>query len=827
MLVKDNLLQLLASKQLPIKTIARYPYPIEESLGHWSIPGTSPPDIKNIIIFSIMTDNILIEYYTNDLKVDSTKLPAIHELLNHRNANYILKLAVSQTCSLRITANIWIDSDWEDLVQQAVLLLGISTFTGILEGCAHEIKQIATQHGPLQCMNTEQPEVPHYAKNYLKYFLNQKEILSQLIHIDNSISVEFDGKYFEDSVHIKYRCMIQLTPQAALFSFSNEDLHSAMRQDLELLKCICKISTSLGVAQVNLPHTSIESKMKYSYIHPIEFNKVFSMHYETTLQEFKTFINEFNKLSFAEFEGGTNFIAMNQPYLKAIDYSDIESNSEEGPADVFTHFKNYQLTTDLQIENEIIESLKRAGLAQNFGLPGDSYNSDTTLLHFHAPNSEALEEIGVHLTDLKVFMGCLERFLNKLKAERLTFYDLTKQKLFWDKAQIEQGQVGIQVYCDSYLHQILEVFGPERQVNTLQQIQDFLLSKTISAQHKEGTVAEDEVEIKEDTRAEEEEKTEELEDMAEVRLSCEIEEKFYVRPIDEVSKAVIHYRDVSKLTAYEIKLLCDCFYRAYQVNRHPFILTCYGYNYKTNKKAIYFAYEHCNTDLHSFITRGHRLPDSRQFLRDVASALGYLSSKPPMKVAISPKCILLSSKLSPKLMPFCFKESKDTKYLPPYNPVSVDWGKFLAYSFGLIAVFVLTGKDIEYQETDTIQSYPIRSMPESMLAGNESQETDTLKSYPKRRMPESMLAGDESQETDKLKSYRFLRIPLLEDSQDLFSLMQLCFDSEEPDFKAIMQMLERRNLRLSSDSSDIQLPTKKIYRKKQAISSPPHSSSLA
>jgi hypothetical protein len=97
-------------------------------------------------------------------------------------------------------------------------------------------------------------------------------------------------------------------------------------------------------------------------------------------------------------------------------------------------------------------------------------------------------------------------------------------------------------------------------------------------------------------------------------------------------------------------------------------------------------------------------------------------------------------------MPFCFKESKDTKYLPPYNPVSVDWVKFLAYSFGLIAVFVLTGKDVEYQETDTLQSYPIRSMPESMLAGDESQETDTL------------------------QSYRFLRMPFLGECGELFSL---------------------------------------------------------
>jgi hypothetical protein len=636
-------------------------------------------------------------------------------------------------------ASIWIDKEWDDVVQQSVILLGIRTFTGILKGCAHEIKSIANQNAPLKQIleqELEQPKhdrIPQYAEDCLRHFLDNKEILRQPTRMNSDILVEFKGTCLADSMHLKWRCKIQLTPQAVIFSFSNEGLLIARANDLKVQKGICKISTCMVVGQLSLSDSSIQSKMMYTYIDPREFLQVFSMHYELTLQEFKTFIWELSRLSLVMFEGGANYIAMHQSYVEAIDYSDEESESEEEQSEVFTHFKNYQETIARIKENDIIEGLRRAGLLPNFGLTENSYNSESmTSLTFHTPNSETLEEVGVKLadSDLKVMMDCLERFLNLLRSEQLTFKDLTKQKLFWDRTQIEQGQTGIKVFCNSFLHEILEVFGSGRQVDTLRQIQDFLLSKAVAALAIEGP------------EAEHQESAEELEDMAEVRISSELEERFYVAPIDGVSKAVIHYRDVSKLTVYEIKLLCDYFYRAYQINRHPCILTCYGYNYKVEKKSIYFAYEHCSTNLHSFITRGNRLPDPLQFLREVASGIGYLSSKPPMKVAISPKRILLNSKLSPKLMPFFFKESKDTNYSPPYDPVSPDWGKFLAYSFGLIAVFVLTGQDVEYQETGTLKDYQTR------------------------------------------------RMPILRGCEGVLNLQQLCFESERPDFKRILNMLE-------------------------------------
>jgi hypothetical protein len=171
--------------------------------------------------------------------------------------------------------------------------------------------------------------------------------------------------------------------------------------------------------------------------------------------------------------------------------------------------------------------------------------------------------------------------------------------------------------------------------------------------------------------------------------------KTFVSGIEGVSQAVITTKNCELMSVKEIEVLLHYCYRAYQIHRHPGILTCYGYKHKRSKSVIYFAYE-SGYALHTFTARGYRLQDPLKFIREVASALGYLSSKSPIRVMISPRRIIIDAKFRPKLKPFCYRDSHDIRYLTPYEEVSINWTRALAYSFGLILLYVATGRDVEY-----------------------------------------------------------------------------------------------------------------------------------
>jgi hypothetical protein len=730
---KNNLLKLLQSKHLPYKAIPRYPYQLSESSRHWSIPGTNIPNIRNVILFTILYESIMIEYYTTDLKVDSAKLLAVSEILNAKNSNSILKTALCvNSCALRVTANIWMDPNWGDVEQQGVILVCIRVFTGLLKGCAHDLLRICKEMGPRPiseiCEAPKSNRLPQSAIFCLEKLLQGKE--AKLTAKDNSLSAEFTQTYTEESSLVEYLCTVQLTPKFAVFRLSSHVVN-ALTQKI-VLSHICMISQMLSVSsvEVNQQTRTVEvlSKIRHDLLHPDELTKVFTTAYAATLDEFKTFKRKADQVTAMHFEGATKFIAMNDTCEKVIEYSDDDFSSEEEQAIVFTHFKCYDSTLEVTQEQPVIERLVQAGLQQNFGLTDNSWSPElTSSLTFHTPNCDALEDIGKSTADseLTTIVTHLEQFLVALRGVGLVFKDLSKQRLYWNKSQAAAKSTGINVFCNSFLFEMLEVIDSDTKVDVNLQIQNYLRSKLTLP-----------------TPAEHPEDTDDTEDLAEVRINVQIEEKFYVTPIDGVKQAVINCRDVSSLTTLEIKRLCEVSYRSYQVHRHPYILNCYGYNYQCTRQLLYFAYEHCNSDLHSFITSGHTLANPLKFLREVASAVGYLSSKPPMKVSLSPKRVLLTSKQTPKLMPFHYNESRSKHYTPPYDPESPAWGKFLAYSFGLIVVFVCTGRDVEY----TYQTEP---------------KDDVMK------------RGD----------------PDIRDCGDMQPLLQYCFNSIHPDFKGVLELL--------------------------------------
>jgi hypothetical protein len=662
----------------------------------YQVAGAPVGEVRNLILFTVMEHRIHVEFYSPDLKCESVQLEAVISKVNESNSSSHLKIAVCLTkCSVRVSADIWLDNAWPESAMHGAIMTSVRGFIS-------HFRNHVTEFLPY-CRRTptslqKQPEVlsPYqHITQCLLTFLESKRINDFREKIErhhDGWSIEFSQPdYTQSTVQAKFVCNVQVTQAFVQLSFTSDQLLSLIQTTHAMtFNYLCKISASLSIARILFNPTtfkggrdmhtwtsqarciSVESKLRYDMLNNESFK--FPYFYAAVLEEYNKIHSELRKLRVVDFPGGIEFLAIHKPYEAVLDYSDDTPSGDWEETSFTKHYTN----STKQKELNIIKRLKEADLLDNFGLV-DSIDSDDSFssVTFRPPTCKSLDNIGESIPDseLPAILKHLHRMITTLLANQLAFIDLSAQELYWDNSTRES--IGLHVYCATYLYDILEVTSDDvtRQENPSQQIQKLLMRKLRNRRMAQLAV-EDEVD--------------------EVTVYRQSSQRTYVSSIDGVSRAAIYCEDISRLGADDVQCLRESLYRAYQLYQHPAIITCYGVRLQADHQAICFAYEDCPTNLQRLVSQGVRLPYPITFLRSLASALGFMSSKPPIKVSITPKRVLVSSSCMPKLKPFYYKESKDFRYLTPYEAFSPDWSKSLMYSFGLVMLYVFSGRDVEY-----------------------------------------------------------------------------------------------------------------------------------
>mmetsp|Transcript_7764 Transcript_7764/g.14828 ORF Transcript_7764/g.14828 Transcript_7764/m.14828 type:complete len:843 (+) Transcript_7764:91-2619(+) len=752
----NDLKTLLQEKKIPCRVEKKHPNKFPPDIMHnfnFTIPGTQFESYKYSIIFTPIANRCVVEFYNPEAKCWANLLSKTAELVNEVNSSTDLRFCIDlDQCQLSAFADIWVDEEWSSLRKQSVIWNTLrhfnaqykahfSQFGRLLKSYAipyfysgdtnkrmtkpeHISKSLNVLH---QNAKREFVETPaHYEINLCFVYsttvdpsiLDQSEELTQSrastldTQPDDDLAQKPMKTGYTKSYRYVYRividrekCKVEWRISSRMVTADIEEVMLTLEDEdpsLSIKKIMCRISSSLKTSKMLL-HTGanlntfvfeLKSVCYYTLQGGID-DKALTYYYEQTLNEYKQVVAELDKIYTRSFNAKVYFIGLDEGVdgILESDNEESEGSDEENE----THFKCYENTPQINEEREILMRLARAKLLTNFGLESLDISNSFTSLTFHSPSLNpkliALDKIVPKDDGLITMLEELVNLLIALSDVQLEFKDLVSAKLFVDDEAKDQRKK-IFVYYQDFLFNTLQSTSKRLSNSDLsQKIQDYLRSniKTSERQLSEATMpGPDEAQTLESYAAD---------CTARVNVALTTEEqtlKLQAKSIDGVKNATIYSKSIRGLTVADVKLLFDRLYRCYQLHRHPFLLHCYGYNFQYSEQRIFFAFEYCPISLLAFVEGGLTFPDKLKFFKEVASVLGYLSSKAPMKLHISPKQILLSSKFSPKLMPFYYKDPKDffffTPYNSPYVPLEVStWGRSLTYSFALIYLFVSNG----------------------------------------------------------------------------------------------------------------------------------------
>lgn len=646
-LILKALIDLTKFKKVSIKQINTYPFKIDELTGckHFSIPGTACEGVKNIILLTVLPDRLLIEYYTSSLKCDSQDIPHALDFVNEINTRAPLDVAFHrENCIFRITINVWVSAEWNTITMQSAIWSSIRHSTFNFKDIAKEILLRFKSVQPTILKVTIQPSD---VRVFLKQMLKDREISYMIIKASQAIAFSREFTDFE-GIKRTYKGFLTVNENMLDFVLTNDEFELSYSQSTVNL-IACKLNLTLKISKLNLSKISssnyqlqIKSSLLFGLLSNFDFQHTVTSFFESTLEEFKFVLKQFDKYISDFSKQDVDYAVITRFNRNVLDFSeDSSSESEEDENRDATHFKAYSQSINGRREINLITRLKTKGLLGNFGLntsiaEGDSLSS----LTFHTPPvthplakpfKQMMEMQGE--ADHLLVLEDLEKLIESLREVHLQFIEMSEVNFYWTSDHNCQSGIGLYVFCKDYLFEMLVVtdFPLETQV----QIQQFL-----AKQNKLSALS-----------------TESEEDMAHIKLDTDNcpKKKMFVTSLDGVSKVCIYRKNIKGMTSSDLKQVCTSLYRAYQVNRHPNLLICYGYKLIVPQMSIYFAFEHCNLSLYTFISQGMHFPNPIKFLRDIASGLGYLSSKPFQNICINPKRILIDSKYRPKLMPFYSK----------------------------------------------------------------------------------------------------------------------------------------------------------------------------
>lgn len=675
--------------RIPYKRIIVYPFRLTElgSCEHFSLPGVAEP-VKNIILLTIASERTYIEFYTGKLSWAANSMLDAVELSNRLSSAYDLDVALDiNTGIFRITANLWIGDDWQTDHIRAALWEMLRFTTSRFKRIASEIMKLKPIDVPLTMV--DKLDIRE-SRNVVKQFLMARQC-SYLIEKDEYKSLLYCGRYADcDGIYHEYKCKITVTNSVILYEIENGELNRMLtmcRSQSELNQIVCKLALNLEMSSLILerpqaiaygtnsdtvPYNDFKLKLKskliYSLLSKLDFETLLSAFIEGTIEEFRELISNISNCSKNSIlEKHYEHIKM---YSQILDFSEESSESDHQDNNLeASHFKVYSQSIMGRKELNLIDKLKQSKLLENFGL---NYSSDEenslSSLTFHAPPArpfnqmmEALEE-----KELILVLEDLEKLIEALKEVNLQFLDMCNVNFYWTSDHSCPSEIGLYVFCKDYLYEMLEV--TDSPTETQDQIQQFLAKQNkISVSSTEGE-----------------------EDLAHININTDncSKEKTFVTSLDGIGKVSVYLKDIQGMTSSDLNQVCSSLYRAYQANRHPNLLICYGYKLIAHQKSVYFAYEHCTFSLSTFISQGMHLPNPIKFLTNVASVLGYLSSKPPQNINISPKRIMIDSKYQPKLMPFKSNTSKHIQNRPISDMDPNAWAIALQHSFGGIIMYV-------------------------------------------------------------------------------------------------------------------------------------------
>jgi hypothetical protein len=681
--------RLLEERSIPSQQTRRYPVKLPHDISptlHYLVGGSNIEGIRYRVSLTMVDSRVFLEFHTKDLKCDSTKLEEATSAISQLNADEVLNFSLStDDCSFRFSANLWIDDTWTSLTKQAALLSSLKVYNNIFKETTKSdlIRSLQYKQRMVSYIPNE-TNIQHLA-TCLDELLRDGGIETfDSVTSEVRILTKYRAEYFPPTTpkrRLKYSYTVEITEDTARFTIDTSASTTINHETAErLYRYINKISACLKFSHLNarqdsIFHFSTASEYKHRFIADENVLKqVFKACYNLTLFEFKYAISEFMKILDGTFEGKINFVSLSS-LTKVLEYSDIEEDSEDQEKVPRTHYKLYESENIMKEERQIINKLREAGLLENFGLDDSVIVDDSfTSLTFHAPPEKKFIQIKEATVDLTYTWAVLEKLLVSLRQVGLAIPDISNVDLYYNgKGESRK----LFVHCEEHLHDILKPCEETPQIS--KQCQDYFVSliKPYSKMHTTTATPNDSL-----TNI--------------VFLSEPENMKTFLGGIQGVDRAVIYTKSCEMMSLKEVDIVLHYLYRAYQLHRHPGILTCYGYKYKRSKEVIYFAYEACCCTLQAFTARGYKLTQPLKFVREVAQTLGYLSSKSPIRVMVSPRRIMVTAKFKPKLKPFCYRDSSDIRYLTPYEDLSVDWTRSLAYSFGLILLYVATGQDVQY-----------------------------------------------------------------------------------------------------------------------------------
>mmetsp|Transcript_18287 Transcript_18287/g.32860 ORF Transcript_18287/g.32860 Transcript_18287/m.32860 type:complete len:820 (-) Transcript_18287:18-2477(-) len=657
---------LLAKKRLPCKHVTVYPFPIEDldkPYKHLSLPGAMIESLKNIVLVTVCPKLFIVEFYTQQLKWPSSKINRALEWLNQQNSISCMKVSLCpKNSSIRATNTFFTGYSMSDTQLAEGIWSWIRSSSAIFKRTVADFQYYTSSLAKIPFgLSIAEDQAQKLLKKFaIRRRLQPADLSLPLLFCINDGEAMVECEMSIDSFKIDL-CM-NITPLAYTLNNTFGANYNSVIQNLSLGLELCRLQSLNGCLMFRSQHL-------YSKVSSRNFSTLLSRFYEASLDEYYSFTARAQRVLS---EKDQDFIEIAGVKDEVID-STVSSSESCSIEETFTHFKAFSNESERRLEKSIIRRLNKNSLLENYGLNDSDCNDDSDFsLTFHTPDCKSFSEALQTTEDAKLgeLVEGMTKLIKDMQEVGLQFHDFSTVKLYWNESLRSSKETGVSVFCTDYLHQIIDITDTPTDPHT--QTQEFLLGRIKESKAKKPAP-----------------------DINCIEFDTSLYSgKFSVLSIPGVKKACIYRKSLEGLTTAETFDLCDKLHQQYAVNRHPALLKSYGY--KLEEESIYFAYENCKTSLYSHIMEGKRLPDTVKFLKELASGLGYLSSKAPQEVNIHPKRIMISASHSPKMMPYFYKEPCLYGTIKQSSPSK--WRRSLIKAFGLIARFVISGVEIEQCE---------------------------------------------------------------------------------------------------------------------------------